>query len=59
MLKSLCQDDGARYGYVCTDGVRINPATGRATQVRWAFIDSKTHDWFSSSAFAKVAEVVS
>lgn len=58
MLKSFCQDDGGRYGYVCMDGVWINPATGRVTHVRWALIDSKTHDWLSSSAVVEVAEVV-
>ncbi|MGF6782071.1 hypothetical protein P3T21_007311 [Paraburkholderia sp. GAS334] len=58
MLKYFCQDDGGRYGYVCMDGVRINPATGRVTHVRWALIDSKTHGWLSSSAVVEVAEVV-
>jgi hypothetical protein len=40
------------------DGVRINPASGRVTHVRWALVDPKTNEWLSPPQIVEVAEAV-
>ncbi|RFU48161.1 hypothetical protein [Paraburkholderia sp. DHOC27] len=40
------------------DGVRIDPATGRTTHVRWARIDARTHDWLSPPQVVEIGDVV-
>jgi hypothetical protein len=39
------------------DGVRISPSTDRVTHVRWALIDTQTHDWLAPPTITEIAHL--